>query len=149
MVRPRVCSARRGKLNRCGPPAAMVQFKINTVDSGSLPELCPRGQLEWSLISHYCSTRKGLLKRMRRHWPSFHWKKLPVGAVHPVGAGIAAAPAKGLIQPRWNPYRLWYSSAQTHVSGHPSFSISNRTVLQLPLQASKCQLKVCLKESIC
>lgn len=56
MVGPRVCSAGRGKLNRHGLPAAMVQFKINTVDNGSLPEPCPRGATgvisDLSLLQH-------------------------------------------------------------------------------------------------
>lgn len=43
MVGPGVCSAGRGELNKHGPPAAMGQFKVNTVDSGNLPERCPRG----------------------------------------------------------------------------------------------------------
>lgn len=56
MVSPRVCSARRGKLNKHGLPAAMAQFKINTVDSGNLPEQCPRGETgvisDLSLLQH-------------------------------------------------------------------------------------------------
>lgn len=107
MVGPRVCSARRGKLNKHGRQQQWRCLK-SIVSIVAICQSCaPGGKLEWFLVFHYCSTallnatggRKGFLKRMRRHWPSFHWKKLPVEAVHPVGTGIAAASARGLGSP--------------------------------------------------
>lgn len=97
-----------GKLNKREEPAATAQLKINAVDSGNLPEQCPG---RWTgviadlpLLQHgtaECHGRgsRGLLKRMRLHWPSFLWKKLPVEAVHPVGAGMALATAESLGSP--------------------------------------------------
>lgn len=145
----RVCSARRGKLNKHGSPAATRGLKSmlsiaaicqSSAQGGSQSDLwsftaaAQHSQTHWG--------KEGPSEEDEKALTQFSLKKAASGSCASCRGRGCSCPCQGLgkSKPRWKPWRLWYSIAQTHVSGHLSFPICNRALLQLPLQPFKCQL---------